>query len=111
MKYRSLGRELRVSAIGIGCAPMIRNGNYTYDYADDDEAIRTIHEAIDRGIILFDTAEAYGPFQSEALLGHAIKGSARDLSSRPNSANAGTATSLLALTAVPRMPVGLARRR
>ncbi|WP_439397530.1 aldo/keto reductase [Bradyrhizobium sp. PMVTL-01] len=74
MKYRSLGLGLRVSAIGIGCAPMIRNGNFTYGYADDDESVRTIHEAIDRGITLFDTADAYGPFQNEMLLGHAIKG-------------------------------------
>ena len=77
MKYRTLGSQdggLKVSAIGIGCMPMIRNGNINYGRADDDESIRTIHEAIELGITFFDTAEMYGPFANEELVGQAIKG-------------------------------------
>jgi len=74
MKYRTLGQGLTVSAIGIGCMPMIRDGNINYGVADDDVSICTIHEAIDLGITLFDTAEMYGPFRNEELVGAAIKG-------------------------------------
>ena len=77
MKYRTLGSHdggLKVSAIGIGCMPMIRNGNINYGHADDDESIRAIHEAIELGITFFDTAEMYGPFANEELVGQAIKG-------------------------------------
>jgi aryl-alcohol dehydrogenase-like predicted oxidoreductase len=75
MKYRTLGQGLKVSAIGIGCMPMIRGGNIVYgDDADPDEAIKTIHRAIDLGVTFFDTAEIYGPFQNEELVGEAIKG-------------------------------------
>jgi aryl-alcohol dehydrogenase-like predicted oxidoreductase len=74
MKYRTLGQGLKVSAIGIGCMPMIRDGNITYGQADDDVSMRTIHQAIDLGITFFDTAEMYGPFTNEELVGAAIKG-------------------------------------
>lgn len=75
MKYRTLGQGLNVSAIGVGCMPMIRNGNINYGGdADPDEAIKTIHKAIDLGITFFDTAQIYGPFQNEELVGEAIKG-------------------------------------
>src|SRR5579859_3758477 len=74
MKYRTLGHGLKVSAIGIGCMPMIREGNINYGIADDAVSTRTIHEAIDLGITFFDTAEMYGPFRNEDLLGAAIKG-------------------------------------
>lgn len=74
MKYRTLGHGLQVSAIGIGCMPMIREGNINYGHADDDESTRTIHEAIDLGVTFFDTAQIYGPFQNEELVGRAIKG-------------------------------------
>ena len=74
MKYRTLGQGLEVSAIGIGCMPMIRDGNISYGVADDDVSTRTIHEAIDLGITFFDTAEMYGPFRNEELVGAAIKG-------------------------------------
>ena len=47
MKHRTLGQGLDVSAIGIGCMPMIREGNINYGVADDDVSTRTIHEAID----------------------------------------------------------------
>src|SRR3546814_5350912 len=75
MKYRTLGGGLQVSAIGIGCMPMIRGGNILYgEVADMDEATRTIHRAIDLGVTFFDTAEIYGPFSNEELLGEAIRG-------------------------------------
>jgi len=75
MKYRTLGHGLRVSAIGIGCMPKIKGGNILYgDNVDLDESTRTIHRAIDLGVTFFDTAEIYGPFANEELLGQAIKG-------------------------------------
>jgi aryl-alcohol dehydrogenase-like predicted oxidoreductase len=73
MKYRTLGQGLKVSAIGVGCMPMIRAGNINYGVADDEVSTRTIHEAIDLGITFFDTAEIYGPFRNEELVGAAIK--------------------------------------
>jgi aryl-alcohol dehydrogenase-like predicted oxidoreductase len=75
MKYRQLGQGLTVSAIGIGCMPMVRGGNIIYGAtASDDESIAAIHRAIDLGVTFFDTAEMYGPFANEALLGEAIRG-------------------------------------
>ena len=74
MRYRTLGQGLKVSAIGIGCMPMIEGGNITYDTASESESTATIHEAIERGVTLFDTAEMYGPFTNEELVGRAIKG-------------------------------------
>ncbi|WP_397590398.1 aldo/keto reductase [Sphingorhabdus sp.] len=75
MHYRELGHGLKVSAIGVGCMPMVQDGNITYGKnADPDEAIKTIHRAIDLGINFFDTAQIYGPFQNEELVGQAIKG-------------------------------------
>ncbi|MET0372156.1 MAG: aldo/keto reductase [Sphingobium sp.] len=73
MHYRSLGHGLTVSAVGVGCMPMIREGNINYGVADDAMSTRTIHAAIDLGITFFDTAEMYGPFRNEELLGAAIK--------------------------------------
>lgn len=75
MKYRTLGHGLKVSAIGIGCMPMIKGGNILYgEAADLDESTRTIHRAIDLGVTFFDTAQIYGPFSNEELLGQAIRG-------------------------------------
>jgi aryl-alcohol dehydrogenase-like predicted oxidoreductase len=75
MKYRELGQGLKVSAIGIGCMPMIEDGNILYgNKADKSEAIHTIHKAIDLGVNFFDTAQIYGPFSNEKLVGEAIKG-------------------------------------
>jgi aryl-alcohol dehydrogenase-like predicted oxidoreductase len=54
--------------------PMIREGNINYGVADDGVSTRTIHEAIDLGITFFDTAEMYGPFRNEELVGAAVKG-------------------------------------
>ncbi len=75
MQQRKLGDGLVVSAIGIGCMPMVADGNITYGArADEAESIATIHRAIELGINFFDTAEIYGPFSNEELLGRAIKG-------------------------------------
>lgn len=75
MQYRNLGNGLKVSAIGVGCMPMIKGGNIVYgEDADPDEAIKTIHRAIDLGVTFFDTAQIYGPFSNEELVGEAIKG-------------------------------------
>jgi aryl-alcohol dehydrogenase-like predicted oxidoreductase len=54
--------------------PMIREGNINYGVADDNVSTRTIHEAIDLVMTFFDTAEMYGPFRNEELVGGAIKG-------------------------------------
>lgn len=71
MKTRALGREgLRVSALGLGCMGM----SDFYGPASEDEAIATIHEAIDRGIDFIDTADVYGPFTNEQLVGRALRG-------------------------------------
>ena len=75
MQYRNLGNGLKVSSIGVGCMPMIKGGNITYgEDADPQEAIKTIHRAIDLGLTFFDTAQIYGPFSNEELVGEAIKG-------------------------------------
>lgn len=73
MKTRRLG-ELTVSAIGIGCMPMAGVTKGMYGEADEAESIATIHAAIDHGVTFFDTAEVYGPYANEELLGRAIKG-------------------------------------
>ncbi len=71
MKTRSLGRSgLTVSALGLGCMSM----SEFYGPGDDAESIATIHRAIELGVTFFDTADVYGPFKNEELLGRAIKG-------------------------------------
>jgi aryl-alcohol dehydrogenase-like predicted oxidoreductase len=69
MKTRKLGNELTVSAIGLGCMGM----SFAYGEADEGDSIRTLHRAIDLGVTLFDTAEVYGPYENEKLLGRALK--------------------------------------
>ena len=71
---RQLAGKLQVSALGLGCMPMSGNAAGDYGTPDEGEAIATIHAAIDMGVTHFDTAEAYGPFANEELLGRAIKG-------------------------------------
>lgn len=73
MDTRKLGSELEVSALGLGCMPMAGIGN-TYGTADLKESLATIDRAIELGVTLFDTAEVYGPFRNEEILGQAIKG-------------------------------------
>ncbi len=74
MKYRTLGRHLEVSALGLGCMPMAGVGTAMYGEASHEESIATIHRAIDLGVTFFDTAEIYGPHRNEELLGQAVKG-------------------------------------
>lgn len=73
VKHRSLGK-LDVSALGVGCMPMAGNAASFYGAVDEAEALATIGRAIDLGVTLFDTAEAYGPFTNERQLGEGIKG-------------------------------------
>jgi aryl-alcohol dehydrogenase-like predicted oxidoreductase len=71
MEHRNLGREgLRVSALGLGCMGM----TFAYGSADEKESIATIHRALDFGINFFDTAEIYGPYTNEELVGRALRG-------------------------------------
>lgn len=74
MKYRTLGPEFEVSALGLGCMPMAGVGRNMYGEADEAESIATIHRAIELGVTLFDTAEIYGPLVNEELVGRAIRG-------------------------------------
>ncbi|MEV6701371.1 aldo/keto reductase [Streptomyces sp. NPDC051453] len=77
MKHISLG-GLDVSRIGLGAMTMA--GTYTTGGGlDDNESIRTIHRALDLGVTHIDTAEGYGPFHSEELVGKAIKGRRDDV--------------------------------
>jgi aryl-alcohol dehydrogenase-like predicted oxidoreductase len=77
MKHVALG-ELDVSRIGLGAMTMA--GTYTTGGGlDDAESIRTIHRALDLGVTHIDTAEIYGPFHSEEIVGKAIKGRRDDV--------------------------------
>jgi len=69
MQQRKLGRQgLAVSAIGLGCMGM----SEFYGPTDDRESIATIHRALERGVNFIDTADMYGPFKNEELVGRAI---------------------------------------
>ncbi len=75
MRKRRLGSQgLEVGAIGLGCMGM----SDFYGPRDEGESIATIHRALDLGVTLLDTADAYGPRANEELLGRALRGRPRD---------------------------------
>jgi aryl-alcohol dehydrogenase-like predicted oxidoreductase len=76
MKHTSLGR-LDVSRIGLGAMAM--SGYYLDPRSSDAESIRTIHRALDLGVTHIDTAEIYGPFANEELVGRALNGRRDDV--------------------------------
>jgi len=69
MKMRKLGKELTVSAVGLGCMGM----SHAYGGQDEQESIKTLHRAVEIGVNFFDTAEVYGPFVNEELVGKALR--------------------------------------
>ena len=71
MQQRKLGSQgLVVSALGLGCIGM----SDFYGPRDDQESIATVHRALELGVTFLDTADIYGPFTNEVLVGKAIKG-------------------------------------
>ena len=69
MERRTLGGRLEVSAIGLGCMGM----TFAYGGVGEDQAIATIHRALDLGVTFLDTADAYGPETGERVVGKAIR--------------------------------------
>lgn len=70
MQTRTLGRSgLSVSALGLGCMGM----SDFYGQRDDEQSIRTLHRALDLGVTFFDTADMYGPYTNEELVGRALR--------------------------------------
>jgi aryl-alcohol dehydrogenase-like predicted oxidoreductase len=77
MRYRPFGRTgLQVSVVGFGCWPMAGD---RYGAIEDDEAIRAIHRALDRGVNCVDTAPAYGAGHSEEVVARALEGRRKDV--------------------------------
>ena len=77
MRYRPFGRTgLSVSVVGFGCWPMAGD---RYGAIEDDEAVKAIHRALDRGVNCVDTAPAYGGGHSEEVVGRALAGRRQDV--------------------------------
>lgn len=72
MKERRLGQNLKVSAIGLGCMGL--NASYVTSIVSKEEGIALLRAAVERGVTFFDTAEVYGPFINEELVGEALSG-------------------------------------
>src|SRR5947209_12055473 len=71
MEVKNLGTQgLKASELGLGCMGM----SDFYGKRNDEESIKVIHKAYDSGITFYDTADMYGPYTSEILVGKAIKG-------------------------------------
>ena len=69
MQTRTLGKDFEVSAIGLGCMGM----SFGYGKVHDEgEMISLMHQAVDMGVTFFDTAEVYGPWTNEVLVGKAL---------------------------------------
>jgi aryl-alcohol dehydrogenase-like predicted oxidoreductase len=78
MNQRRLGSsDLQVGAIGLGCMGM--SWGYSASERDDDRSVAVIHRAIDLGVTLIDTADVYGPFLNEELVGRALAGRRDDV--------------------------------
>jgi aryl-alcohol dehydrogenase-like predicted oxidoreductase len=75
MNKRTLGQNLEVSALGLGCMGM----SEFYGTADESDALATIDRALELGITFFDTADMYGPFTNEKLVGRALAGRRDDV--------------------------------
>ncbi len=73
MKTRTLGRNLEVLALGLGCMGM----SFAYGPSDRDQCLKLLRDAVDLGVTFFDTAEVYGPYANEELVGEAL-GPVRD---------------------------------
>jgi aryl-alcohol dehydrogenase-like predicted oxidoreductase len=71
MHGRTLGRDLQVSAVGLGCMGMSQS--YGPNPGDRDDMIGVLRSALDHGVTFFDTAESYGPFVNEELVGEALQ--------------------------------------
>ena len=72
MQKRNLGKSnLEVSAIGFGCMGL--NSSYSSSFVSKDEGVALIRTAVERGVTFFDTAEVYGPFINEELVGEALR--------------------------------------
>src|SRR5258708_31796520 len=75
MEFRELGRnEIQVSALGLGCMGM----SFAYGPANDEESLRVLHRYVELGGNFLDTAEIYGPYKNEELLGRFLREIPRD---------------------------------
>jgi aryl-alcohol dehydrogenase-like predicted oxidoreductase len=70
VKQRTLGKDLQVSELGLGCMGM----SEFYGATDENEAIAVMHRSLELGVTFWDTADMYGPFTNEKLVGKALKG-------------------------------------